>query len=110
MVYSTLESNPAEHENSRRYSDNGKLWREDLEARSAAHGLVLAGERAIPGLKQKAIKGNLGRESTLFLLWGNRPRRLRILVRALQDWDVHVRIAAAEAIGLTPVSRERLAC
>ena len=26
-------------------------------------------------------------------------------MRALQDWDVHVRIAAAEAIGLTPVSR-----
>ena len=102
-----LESNSAEHENSRRYSDNGKLWREDLEARSAAHGLVLAGERAIPGLKQKAIKGNpRARKHAVFALGEIGSSKAHgILVRALQDWDVHVRIAAAEAIGLTPVSR-----
>ena len=78
-----------------------------MEARSAAHGLVLAGERAIPGLKQKAIKGNpRARKHAVFALGEiGSSESHGILVRALQDWDVHVRIAAAEAIGLTPVSR-----
>ena len=107
-LLNALESNSSEHENSRRYSDNGKLWREDLEARNAAHGLVLAGERAILGLKKKAIKGNpRARKHAVFALGEIGSMEAHgTLVRALQDWDVHVRIAAAEALGLTPVSRK----
>ena len=79
-----------------------------MEARNAAHGLVLAGERAILGLKKKAIKGNpRARKHAVFALGEIGSMEAHgTLVRALQDWDVHVRIAAAEALGLTPVSRK----
>lgn len=103
-----LDSNPAPHENKRRYSDDGQAWREDAAVRNAAHGLVQAGRPALPGLIDVLRHGTpRGRKHAAFALGeigadgGRQP-----LAAALTDEDVHVRIAAAEAIGLLAPAAE----
>ena len=97
-----LDSNPATHENKRRYSDNGQIWREDAVVRNAAHGLVQAGGTTVPGLVDVLRDGTpRGRKHAAFALGEiGAVQAADALVDALADEDVHVRIAAAEALGI----------
>ena len=101
-----LDSNPAAHENERRYSDNGQIWREDAVVRNAAHGLVRTGDGALPGLLDVLRAGSArGRKHAAFALGEMGTTAAHpALCDALGDDDVHVRIAAAEALGLAPPS------
>ena len=108
-----LDSNPATHENKRRYSDNGQIWREDTVVRNAAHGLVQAGAPAVPGLVDVLREGTpRGRKHAAFALGEiDAADAGGALIDALADEDVHVRIAAAEALGIiepTPATRDGL--
>ena len=108
-----LDSNPATHENKRRYSDNGQIWREDAVVRNAAHGLVQAGGTSVPGLVDVLCGGTpRGRKHAAFALGEIGAADARdALIDALADEDVHVRIAAAEALGIiepTPATRDGL--
>ena len=97
-----LDSNPAPHENARRYSADGQGWREDAAVRNAAHGLVRTGAAAVSGLLDVLGGGTArGRKHAAFALGeiGDRAAG-EGLAAALGDDDVHVRIAAAEALGL----------
>ena len=96
-----LDSNPDPHENERRYSDNGQIWREDAVVRNAAHGLVRTGETAMPGLLDVLGAGTArGRKHAAFALGEMCTTAAHpALCDALGDDDVHVRIAAAEALG-----------
>ena len=102
ILLEALDSNPETHENVRRYSDNGQIWREDAVVRNAAHGLVQTGAAAVPGLLDVLRHGTpRGRKHAAFALGECGSVAARpVLVDALIDDDVHVRIAAAEAIGL----------
>ena len=98
-----LDSNPEPHENVRRYSDNGQIWRQDAAVRNAAHGLVQTGDAANAGLLDVLRDGTpRGRKHAAFALGENGAADARpALCEALaDDDDVHVRIAAAEALGL----------
>jgi len=97
-----LDSNPEPHENERRYSDNGQVWREDAVVRNATHGLVQAADRALPGLLDVLRAGTArGRKHAAFALGEMGTTAAHpALCDALGDDDVHVRIAAAEALGL----------
>ena len=103
-----LDSNPTVHENKRRYSDNGQIWREDAVVRNAAHGLVQVGDAALPGLVDVLREGTpRGRKHAAFALGEIGTVDARVpLLDALADDDVHVRIAAAEALGLLEPSPE----
>ena len=103
-----LDSNPAVHENKRRYSDNGQIWREDAVVRNAAHGLVQIGDSALPGLVDVLRDGTpRGRKHAAFALGEIGVAQAGVpLLDALADDDVHVRIAAAEALGLIEPSAE----
>lgn len=108
-----LDSNPAAHENERRYSDNGRIWREDAVVRNAAHGLVQAGDTAVPGLVDVLRDGTpRGRKHAAFALGEiGAADAGHALIDALADEDVHVRIAVAEALGLvepSPATRDGL--
>jgi len=110
VLLEALDSNADPHENKRRYSDNGQIWREDAVVRNAAHGLVQAGETAVPGLLD-VLRGGTprGRKHAAFALGEiGTPDARTSLVDALGDEDVHVRIAAAEALGiLAPTTETR---
>ena len=102
-----LDSNPTPHENERRYSDNGQIWREDATVRNAAHGLVQAGDAAVPGLLDVVQSGTArGRKHAAFALGEIGATEQPALREALDDDDVHVRIAAAEALGMGAPCRE----
>ena len=103
-----LDSNPDPHENERRYSDNGQIWREDAVVRNAAHGLVRTGETAMPGLLDVLGAGTArGRKHAAFALGEMGMTAAHpALCDALADDDVHVRIAAAEALGLATPSAD----
>ena len=108
-----LDSNPASHDNTRRYSDNGQIWREDAVVRNAAHGLVQAGEGTLPGLIDVLRAGTpRGRKHAAFALGEIGAAHARdALIDALADEDVHVRIAASEALGIvepSPATRDAL--
>ena len=113
VLLDALDSNPTPHENERRYSDNGQIWREDAVVRNAAHGLVRTGDAAVPGLLDVLGSGTArGRKHAAFALgeMGTTDARAG-LCDALGDDDVHVRIAAAEALGLmspSPDARDAL--
>ena len=97
-----LQSNPNGYNEKRRYSDNGMLWRDDAVARNAAHGLVHIGRPAIRGLLDTLQHGvDRARKHAAFALGeiGDKSAT-EGLVRALQDEEVHVRVAAIEALGL----------
>ena len=97
-----LDTNPAPHESKRRYADNGQIWREDAVVRNAAHGLVQVGDAAVPGLIDVIGNGTpRGRKHAAFALGEiGAVDAGPALIDGLGDEDVHVRIAAAEAIGL----------
>ncbi|MYB35909.1 MAG: hypothetical protein F4Y26_00640 [Gammaproteobacteria bacterium] len=103
-----LDSNAEPHENKRRYSDNGRIWQEDATVRNAAHGLVQLGCEAVPGLQDVALNGTpRGRKHAAFALGEiGSDAATSTLIEAMRDDDVHVRIAAAEAIGILPPSSE----
>ena len=108
-----MDSNPTPHENARRYSDNGQIWREDAAIRNAAHGLVQTGSAAVPGLIDMLRDGTpRGRKHAAFALGETGTTDAQTpLCDALADEDVHVRIAAAEALGLlapNPDTRDAL--
>ncbi len=97
-----LDSNATPHENVRRYSADGQGWREDAVVRNAAHGLVRLGDAGVPGLVDVLGNGTArGRKHAAFALGEIGDSAAEgPLALALEDEDVHVRIAAAEAIGL----------
>jgi len=99
-----LNSNEQPHSNVRRHGDDGSFWREDVAARSAAHGLVQAGTAALPGLSRAAQDATArGRKHAIFALGEiGHSRPQKTLIKSLHDPDIHVAIAAAEALGLTP--------
>ena len=97
-----LQSTPIGYNEKRRYSDNGSLWRDDAIARNAAHGLVHIGRPAVPGLLETLKHGVArARKHAAFALGeiGDKGAT-EGLVHALQDAEVHVRVAAIEALGL----------
>lgn len=99
-----LNSNEQPHSNLHFSGGDGSNWHEDVAARSAAHGLVQAGAVALPGLLRAAEDANArGRKHAVFALGEiGHSRSQKTLIKSLQDPDVHVAIAAAEALGLTP--------
>ena len=103
-----LDSNAEPHDNERRYSDNGRVWQEDAAARNAAHGLVQLGSDAVPGLMDVVGSGTpRGCKHAAFALGEiGSEAAMPTLIEALADEDVHVRIAAAEAIGIISPSIE----
>jgi ectoine hydroxylase-related dioxygenase (phytanoyl-CoA dioxygenase family) len=103
-LFEALNANLEENDNTRRYADNGSFWRADATARSAAHGLVNAGENALKVLNAASKNGSpRGRKHAAFALGeiGTHAAQ-NILVDSLSDDDLHVVINAIEAIGLTP--------
>ena len=109
-LLTALDGNAEPHENKRRYSDNGRIWQEDAPVRNAAHGLVQLGCEAVPALLDVALSGTpRGRKHAAFALGEiGSATAIPTLMEAMSDDDVHVRIAAAEAIGiLVPSSESR---
>ena len=107
-LFDALDSNAEPHENKRRYSDNGRIWQEDAAVRNAAHGLVQLGCEAVPGLMDLTLNGTpRGRKHAAFALGEiGSDTAIPTLIEAMSDDDVHVRIAATEAIGILPLSSE----
>lgn len=105
-----LSSNEAGYDEPRRYSDNGQIWRDDACARNAAHGLVAIGKPAVPGLL-KTISGGSPRaqKHAAFALGeiGDKSAT-QGLTQALRNPEVHVRVAAIEALGMLPPSRKSI--
>lgn len=102
QLLEALQSNPVGYNEKRRYSDNGSLWRDDAVARNAAHGLVHIGHPAVPGLLETLKHGvDRARKHAAFAL-GEIGDKVATqgLVEALHDEEVHVRVAAIEALGL----------
>lgn len=101
-LLNAMHSNPSGYNEKRRYSDNGLLWRDDAIARNAAHGLVSIGRPAINGLLDTLDHGgDRARKHAAFALGEIGDRSATDgLDRALQDDEVHVRVAAIEALGL----------
>ena len=102
-----LQANPAGYSEKRRYADVGTLWRDDAIARNATHGLVSVGRPAISGLLDVLANGNdRARKHAAFALGEIGEKRATDgLLNALSDDEVHVRIAAIEALGLLPPSK-----
>ena len=101
-----LDANPHSYNEKRRYSDNGSLWRDDAIPRNAAHGLVAVGRPAVQGLLETLRHGTVrARKHAAFALGeiGDKSATAG-LVSAMQDEEVHVRIAAIEALGLLPTT------
>ena len=97
-----LQFNANGYKEKRRYSDNGSLWRDDAVPRNAAHGLVHIGRASIPGLLATLKHGvDRARKHAAFALGeiGDKTAT-EGLVQALKDEEVHVRVAAIEALGL----------
>lgn len=105
-LFGTLAAGEGDNDNVRRYSDNGEAWREDAPVRAAAHALAAMGQAAVPGLVTALRRGNAkARKHAAFALVENLEAGRnadRALIEAMEDDDIHVRIAAAEALGLKP--------
>lgn len=106
LLLEALGSGGGDNDNARRYSDDGQAWREDVAVRAAAHGLAAMGRAAVPGLVRALRSGNSkARKHAAFALGENLEAGRaadRALLDAMQDEDIHVRIAATEALGLKP--------
>lgn len=102
LLLESLGSNVAGYNEARRYSDNGMLWRDDAIARNAAHGLVSVGRAAIPGLLDVLANGvDRARKHAAFALGEIGDKEATAgLSKALNDDEVHVRVAAIEALGM----------
>ena len=103
-----LQFNPNGYNEKRRYSDNGTLWRDDVVARNAAHGLVHIGRPAVHGLLETLKRGvDRARKHAAFALGEIGDKEATAgLVGALCDEEVHVRVAAIEALGLLQPTEE----
>ena len=97
-----LNTNRRGYDEKRRYSDNGSLWRDDAVARNAAHGLVNMGRPAVKGLLDVLVNGGArARKHAAFALGEiGHMSATSGLVDSLRDAEVHVRVAAMEALGL----------
>ncbi len=88
----------------RLFFDEGQEWTIGHAVRSAAHGLVCAGDAAVPGLLEIARSGDeLGRRYAAFALGEIEmdTEEVRIcLVTLTTDRNSDVRVSAAEALGL----------
>ena len=106
-LLAALNSNPNGYNEQRRYSDNGSLWRDDVVVRNAAHGLVNIGKAALPGLLDVLENGNdRAKKHAAFALGEIGDKRaIAGLINALSHDEVHVRVAAIEALGLLPPSQ-----
>lgn len=108
-----LASNPTANTNLKQYADDGSQWQQDHILRNALHGLVAIGRAALPGLTRTLIDGNpRARKHAAFALGElgvSNGAAQQGLCAALRDPDVHVRIAAAEALGIqkTPAADQR---
>lgn len=103
-----LDCNADPYSEGRRYSDDGSIWRNDSTVRNAAHGLVHMGTPALKGLRDVVRNGtDRGRKHAAFALGEiGSQSSIPALTDALDDSDVHVRIAATEALGiLSPTPR-----
>ena len=104
ILASAMNTNNADNDNTKRYSDNGARWRIDAAARSAAHGLANIGEPALPALRLLYKNGSpIARKHAAFALGeiGTLATQ-NTLLDGLNDPDIHVMISAVEALGLTP--------
>ena len=90
----------------RLFFDEGQEWHIGHAVRSAAHGLVAAGQAAAPGLLDLTESGaELGRRYAAFALGeiaDDSPAVKTCLARLTHDSDTHVRVSAIEALGLKP--------
>ena len=111
-LLSALEANASANTNLKRYADDGSQWQQDHVVRNATHGLVSIGALALPGLVKTLTNGNArARKHAAFALGElsvTSAASQRALVAATQDQDVHVRIAAAEALGMATTSAARI--
>ena len=75
-------------------------------ARNAAHGLVSIGQPAISGLLDLLVDGVVCAHKHAAFAFGEIGDKCAVegLVKALHDAEVHVRVAASEALGLLPPS------
>ena len=110
-LLAALETNPAPNSNQKSYADDGSQWQQDHVLRNACHGLVSIGRPALQGLTQTLTNGNArARKHAAFALGElsvANTTSCHALVAALQDTDVHVRIAAAEALGIGAMPKAR---
>ena len=106
-LLNALESNETGYDEPRRYSDNGQLWRDDTTARNAAHGLVSIGEPAVAGLLKTLSSGPVRAKKHAAFALGEvgDKRAIDGLADALKHPEVHVRVAAIEALGMLPPTR-----
>ena len=106
VLLNALESNPRGYDEGRRYADTGSLWRDDAIARNAAHGLVHLGLPAIDGLINKLTSGNVRAQKHAAFALGEigDSKAEKSLISTLQHEEVHVRVAAIEALGLLPAT------
>ncbi len=108
-----LGSATGDNDNVRKYADDGQAWREDAAVRAAAHGLAAMGRTSLGALTGALAHGNAkARKHAAFALGENLaagPAADRALIAAMQDDDIHVRIAATEALGLKPPRPAQLA-
>lgn len=97
-----LASNRDGYNEKRRYSDDGSRWRDDVHARNAAHGLVHVGRPAVNGLLDSLFNGvDRARKHAAFALGEiGDTKAIDGLCKALSDDEVHVKVAAIEALGL----------
>ena len=102
-----LATNRASYSEKRRYSDNGSIWRDDAIARNAAHGLAQIGRPAVNGLLDSLQFGvDRERKHAAFALGEiGDQKAIDGLSKALTDDEVHVRVAAIEALGLLNPTR-----
>ena len=99
-----LEDNPNDYNEGRRYSDDGSIWREDAVPRNAAHALVNMGRPALDGLIHVLQNGNVRAQKHAAFAIGEIASQEgeTALAEALNHEEVHVRVAATEALGLLP--------
>lgn len=103
-----LASNASANTNIKQYADDGSHWQQDHVLRNAAHGLVTIGRPALAGLARTLSQGNArARKHAAFVLGEigtATAASQQALFEGLQDADVHVRIAAVEALGIQKTS------
>ncbi len=99
-----LGNNRAPNDNTKRYIEDGSRWQEDALLRNASHGLANIGREAVAGLVEALQTGNARARKYAAFALGENTGTLKVahaaLIEAVGDDDVHVRIAAVEALGL----------
>lgn len=107
-LLNALSTNEAGYDEKRRYSDNGQFWKDDASARNAAHGLVSIGKPAVPDLLNVLSQGPVRAQKHAAFALGEigDKKATSGLTSALKHPEVHVRVAAIEALGMLPPNRQ----